>query len=60
MPLAFRREPGFTCVVNVGDGKLTLSDQLVAGGRIVLASQALDDGATTLPGATAAWLQTPD
>ena len=57
--LAFRRQPGFTCVVNIGDGQLTLPDELIAGARVVLASQALEDGTPTLPGATAAWLQTP-
>ena len=29
--LAFRRQPGFTCVVNLGEHDLTLPDELVAG-----------------------------
>ena len=41
--LAFRRQPGFTCVVNVGDDDVALPDDLVAGLRVVLASQPLDD-----------------
>ena len=57
--LAFRRRPGFACVVNVGDEDLTLSDDLVGDADIVLASAPLGDDGRTIPGATAIWLQAP-
>jgi alpha-glucosidase len=57
--LAFRRDPGFTCVVNIGGGDLTLPADVVAGTRVVLASQPVPDSALTIPGATAVWL-TPE
>jgi alpha-glucosidase len=54
--LAFRRTPGFVCVVNVGDEPADLPEA-VRGATPVLASGPLgDDG--TLPAATAAWYTT--
>ena len=51
--LAFRRDPGFVCVVNVGDEPAAPPDA-VRDGQLLLASAPLPpDGA--LPGATAAW-----
>jgi len=50
--LAFTREPGFACVVNVGDSEAAIP---FAGGEVVLASAPVPD-ATTLLGATAVWL----
>ena len=60
--LAFSREPGFICVVNVGDEPAALPDAARAAG-LLLASSELGDigdgggdaGHATLPGATAAW-----
>lgn len=51
--LAFRREPGFVCVVNVGDRPAAPPEE-VRGRTPVLASAPLGDG-RTLPAATAAW-----
>jgi alpha-glucosidase len=52
--LAFRREPGFLCVVNLGDAPIEVA-QLAGGLSPVLVSSPLaPDG--RLPGATAVWL----
>jgi alpha-glucosidase len=54
--LAFRREPGFACVVNVGDAPAELPEP-VRGANLLLASGPLGrDG--TLPGSTGAWYGT--
>jgi alpha-glucosidase len=53
--LAFTREPGFTCIVNVGDAELSVPADVIAGRRVVLASSPVDD-ARTVPGATTLWL----
>jgi alpha-glucosidase len=51
--LAFRRDPGFVCVVNVGDEPVALPDA-VRDGALLLSSDPLPaDG--SLPGATSAW-----
>jgi alpha-glucosidase len=51
--LAFRRDPGFVCVVNVGDEPAPPPDA-VRDGALLLASDPLEaDG--RLPGATSAW-----
>ena len=51
--LAFRRDPGFVCVVNVGDEPAAPPDA-VRDGSLLLSSDPLEaDG--RLPGATAAW-----
>ena len=51
--IAFRRDPGFVCVVNVGDEPAP-PPEAVRDGALLLASDALaPDG--SLPGATAAW-----
>ena len=51
--LAFRRDPGFVCVVNVGGDPAPPPDA-VRDGALLLSSDPLEpDG--TLPGATAAW-----
>jgi alpha-glucosidase len=51
--LAFAREPGLTCIINVADGPVALPEY----GRPLIASAALEqrDGATLLPPDTAAW-----
>ena len=56
--LAFRREPGFTCVVNLGADDLALPDELVAGSEVVLASHPLADR-RRIPSDTTVWL-TPE
>ena len=48
--LAFRRDPGFACWVNLGSEPVALPD----GATLLLASQDLIDG--RLPADTAAWL----
>jgi alpha-glucosidase len=54
--LAFRRDPGFVAVVNVGDRAADLPEA-VRGARLVLTSGPVgDDG--SLPAATAAWYAT--
>ena len=55
--LAFRRQPGFTCVVNLGEHDLTLPDELVTGTSVVLASQPLTDP-RKVPSDTTLWLHT--
>ena len=51
--LAFRRDPGLVCVVNVGDAPAPPPDA-VRDGTLLLSSDPLPaDG--TLPGATSAW-----
>jgi alpha-glucosidase len=54
--LAFRREPGFICVVNVGD-KPAAVPEAVRDATLVLASGPIDDG-DMLPAATGAWYRT--
>jgi len=51
--LAFARDPGFACWVNLGDAPLALP----SGARLLLASGPLTD-AGELPADTAAWLRT--
>ena len=51
--LAFRRDPGFVCVVNVGGDPAPPPDA-VRDGALLLSSDPLEpDG--SLPGATSAW-----
>ncbi len=52
--LAFRREPGFACVVNFDDEPAELPPSLVRRGQLLLASAELD-GEEQIPGATTAW-----
>jgi alpha-glucosidase len=53
--LAFRREPGFLCVVNLADRPADVAKDLIpTGAGVVLASRPIDaDG--RIPGATAVW-----
>jgi alpha-glucosidase len=56
--LAFRREPGFICVVNAGE-EPAVAPEAVRGATLVLASGPIgDDG--VLPAATGAWYRTGD
>jgi alpha-glucosidase len=55
--LAFARDPGFACVVNVGAEPAKLPAD-VRGAALLLASGPIDDDGDTLPGATAAWYRT--
>lgn len=55
--LAFRRDPGFVCVVNLGDAPAELPASLPDGARVLLASAPLDD-AGRVPGSTAIWFDT--
>ena len=52
--LAFRREPGFLCVVNVGDKPITLSEKLLDKHDVLLAS-APPEAPGRIPPATAVW-----
>src|SRR5262249_46821538 len=49
--LAFDREPGFTCVVNLSDGPVALP----SGARLLLSSAPLEDGRLAVD--AAAWLE---
>jgi alpha-glucosidase len=51
--LAFRRDPGFVCVVNVGDEPAPLPDAVRAGTLLLSSDPLPADG--TLPGITSAW-----
>ena len=51
--LAFRRDPGFVCVVNVGDEPAAPPDAVRDGALLLASDPLLPDG--TLPGATSAW-----
>jgi alpha-glucosidase len=66
--LAFRREPGFVCVLNLGDEPAAVPDA-AKGARLLLASGDIGSGDisggdisggddATLPGATTAWYTT--
>jgi alpha-glucosidase len=55
--LAFRREPGFACVVNLGSTRLRLGEALT-GARPILASSSLPDE-RTVPHDTAVWYELP-
>lgn len=52
--VAFRRPPGFACVVNVSDRSIDVGD-LVGDRRVLLASE-LFAGHTELPGDSAVWI----
>ena len=52
--LAFRREPGFVCVVNVGDADAPEPASLPDGHEVLIASTPLP-GDGTIPGSTAVW-----
>jgi alpha-glucosidase len=52
--LVFRREPGFVCVVNVGDKPATIPDEVRTDAPVVLSSGPMD-AAGALDGATAVW-----
>ncbi|MEA2685725.1 MAG: alpha-glucosidase [Actinomycetota bacterium] len=52
--LAFRRGPGFTCVVNVGDEPVERPPDVGPGAPVLLASGPLPDGGR-IPGSTAVW-----
>jgi alpha-glucosidase len=51
--LAFRRDPGFVCVVNVGDEAAAPPDAVRDGALLLASDELLPDG--RLPGATSAW-----
>jgi alpha-glucosidase len=53
--LAFRREPGFACVVNVRDEPAKLPHELREATLLLGSSPIIDDG--MLPAATAAWYE---
>jgi alpha-glucosidase len=50
--VAFRRTPGFVCVVNTGSTPVPLPD-----GRVLLSSVPLDASATELPADAAVWVE---
>ncbi|MGH9270746.1 MAG: glycoside hydrolase family 13 protein [Ilumatobacteraceae bacterium] len=53
--LAFRRQPGFTCVVNFGDQPATIPSELADGAEVLLSSEPLARP-DELPPDTAVWL----
>jgi alpha-glucosidase len=58
--LAFRREPGFLCVVNVGDKPAHVAEHLVPDGAVVVLASGPIDAASRIPGATAVWFARSD
>ncbi|MGI9053455.1 MAG: glycoside hydrolase family 13 protein [Ilumatobacteraceae bacterium] len=56
--LAFRRPPGFSCLVNFGAATADIPAELLAGTGVLLASDGLDDDGR-LPPDTAVWLGSP-
>jgi alpha-glucosidase len=52
--LAFRREPGFLCVANVGSRPADIPDELIADSAVLLTSGPLDSE-SRIPAATAVW-----
>jgi alpha-glucosidase len=53
--LAFGREPGFLCVVNVGDEPAHLADHLVPDGAVVVLASGPIGADGRVPGATVVW-----
>jgi len=53
--LAFRREPGFMCVVNLGDKPAHVARELLPEGAVVILASGPVDAGGEIPGATAAW-----
>jgi alpha-glucosidase len=53
--LAFRREPGFVCVVNVGDQPADLPREALGGAARVLLTSGPTDDDGRIPAATATW-----
>ena len=51
--LAFRRDPGFVCVVNVGGEPVAAPDAVRDGALLLSSDPLLPDG--RLPGTTSAW-----
>jgi alpha-glucosidase len=56
--LAFRRDSGFVCVVNVGDAPAELPDGLLGADAVVLLASAPIGSGGRIPGATAVWCRT--
>jgi alpha-glucosidase len=56
--LAFRREPGFLCVVNVGNRPADMPHALIADSAVLLASGPLESG-SRIPAATTVWFDAP-
>jgi len=53
--LAFRREPGFVCVVNLSDRPATLAEGLLDDRSVVVLASGPIGGDGQIPGATAVW-----
>jgi alpha-glucosidase len=53
--LAFRREPGFACVMNLGDKSAQVADGLFPDGAVVVLASGPIDADGRVPGATAVW-----
>jgi alpha-glucosidase len=53
--LAFHREPGFACVVNLGDKPAQVADGLLPAGAVVALASGPIDADGRIPGATAVW-----
>ncbi|MET0578201.1 MAG: alpha-amylase family glycosyl hydrolase [Ilumatobacteraceae bacterium] len=52
--IAFHRQPGFACVVNIGDRPLVVHDELLRTSDVLVSSAPLGED-RTIPGATAVW-----
>ena len=53
--LAFRREPGFMCVVNLGDKPAQVADGLLPDGAVAVLASGPIDADDWIPDATAVW-----
>ena len=53
--LAFRREPGFVCVVNLGDKPADVPEGLLPDGAVVVLASGPMDADGRIPGAAAVW-----
>jgi alpha-glucosidase len=53
--LAFRRDPGFMCMVNFGDKPAQVADGLVPDGAVVVLASGPLDADGRIPGGTAVW-----
>jgi alpha-glucosidase len=53
--LAFRRDPGFMCVVNLGDKPAQVADGLLPDGAVVVLASGPIDADGRIPDATAVW-----
>jgi alpha-glucosidase len=53
--LAFQREPGFACVVNLGDTPVNLAEEVLPEGAVVVLASGPLEADGRIPGTTAVW-----